>query len=297
MSLGSTESHPFVGKLSEKQKASTGGGGTGPAGPQGPSGPQGPAGPQGIQGTAGTNGTNGSNGATGPAGPAPSGTGFVHVTGGVLDTPAALVAADIPSLDATKIGTGTLAIGRVPTGTTSTTVPLGNDSRFTDARTPVAHTHPASDVNSGVLATAQIPHVTKRASANVALAASSTINVTALDIAVLAGETWVVDIMLPVTVSGGTVGLKPIFTLPASSTGEMSYVGTTTAVTASTVFYTTTPTVASTTAFLTASFTGYIWIRGEITFTASGTLRVGVTTGASAAGNILKGASIMAMKV
>jgi hypothetical protein len=173
----------------------------------------------------------------------------------VLDVPAALAAADIPNLAASKI-------------------------------------------TSGVLATAQEPHVTKRSTANVALAASTTINVTALDIAVLAGEVWIIDILLPVTVSGGTVGLKPIFTLPVGATGEMVYQGTTTAITASTVFYTTTPGTASTTAFLTASFTGYIWLRGEITIGANaGTIRVGVTTGASAAGNILKGATVMAMKV
>ena len=43
-------------------------------GVEGPPGPQGPA---------------------GPAGPAPSGTGYVHVTGGVLDTPAGLTKADV----------------------------------------------------------------------------------------------------------------------------------------------------------------------------------------------------------
>lgn len=32
-----------------------------------------------------------------------------------------------------------------------------NDSRLTDARTPTAHTHPASDINSGTLAIARIP--------------------------------------------------------------------------------------------------------------------------------------------
>lgn len=37
------------------------------------------------------------------------------------------------------ITTGTVAIGRIPTGTTGSTVPFGNDSRFSDARTPTAH--------------------------------------------------------------------------------------------------------------------------------------------------------------
>ena len=41
--------------------------------------------------------------------------------------------------DASELTTGTLAFARLPIGTTSTTVPAGNDSRFSDARTPTAH--------------------------------------------------------------------------------------------------------------------------------------------------------------
>lgn len=37
------------------------------------------------------------------------------------------------------ITSGTVPIARIPTGTSGTTVALGNDSRFTDARTPTAH--------------------------------------------------------------------------------------------------------------------------------------------------------------
>jgi len=37
------------------------------------------------------------------------------------------------------ITTGTVAIGRIPTGTTGSTVPFGNDARFTDSRTPLGH--------------------------------------------------------------------------------------------------------------------------------------------------------------
>jgi hypothetical protein len=47
---------------------------------------------------------------------------------------------------AADITTGTLALARIPTGTTSTTVCIGNDSRLSDARTPTAHTHPLEDV-------------------------------------------------------------------------------------------------------------------------------------------------------
>ncbi len=45
----------------------------------------------------------------------------------------------VTSHDASEVTSGTLDIARIPTGTTSTTVPLGNDSRFADARTPTAH--------------------------------------------------------------------------------------------------------------------------------------------------------------
>jgi hypothetical protein len=100
-------------------------GDTGPAGPKGDPGDTGPMGPpgadgadgatgiqgppgadgsdgapgldgepgsDGAQGPPGNDGTPGDDGATGPAGPAPSGTGFVKVTAGVLDTPSTEIA-------------------------------------------------------------------------------------------------------------------------------------------------------------------------------------------------------------
>lgn len=114
----------------------------GAAGPQGPdgakgdtgnTGPQGSQGPQGIQGDAGatgaqgTQGVKGDTGNTGPAGPAPSGTGFAHVTGGVLDAAVAY-------------------------GSTAGTVTQGNDSRLSDARTPTAHATSHNSGGSDVLA-------------------------------------------------------------------------------------------------------------------------------------------------
>lgn len=46
------------------------------------------------------------------------------------------------------ITSGTFDIARIPTGTTSATVCVGNDSRLSDARTPTAHTHAISDVTN-----------------------------------------------------------------------------------------------------------------------------------------------------
>jgi hypothetical protein len=42
---------------------------------------------------------------------------------------------------ASNITSGTLSISRIPTGTTSTTVCKGDDSRLSDARTPTSHNH------------------------------------------------------------------------------------------------------------------------------------------------------------
>jgi hypothetical protein len=57
---------------------------------------------------------------------------------------------------ASDITSGTLEIGRIPAGTTSTTVCIGNDARLSDARAPLTHSHAASDITSGTIATARL---------------------------------------------------------------------------------------------------------------------------------------------
>ena len=59
------------------------------------------------------------------------------------------------SSPASIITSGTLDIARLPTGTTSSDVCIGNDARLSDARTPVAHA--ASLVTSGTFDIARIP--------------------------------------------------------------------------------------------------------------------------------------------
>lgn len=61
----------------------------------------------------------------------------------------------IPSLDTSKITSGTLDIARLPTGTTGSTVALGNHTHTGYATTN--HSHAASDVTSGTFSIDRIP--------------------------------------------------------------------------------------------------------------------------------------------
>jgi len=45
-------------------------------------------------------------------------------------------------------GTTKIPISQIPTGSSSSTVAIGNDSRLSDARTPLAHSHPESDITN-----------------------------------------------------------------------------------------------------------------------------------------------------
>lgn len=49
---------------------------------------------------------------------------------------------------ATLDGSTKIPIAQIPTGTSSSTVAIGNDSRLSDARTPLTHTHAESDVTN-----------------------------------------------------------------------------------------------------------------------------------------------------
>jgi hypothetical protein len=58
--------------------------------------------------------------------------------------------------DAGNIVSGTLNIAQIPTGTTATTVCIGNDSRLSNARTPTAHTHALSDLTQSSATNGQV---------------------------------------------------------------------------------------------------------------------------------------------
>lgn len=47
-------------------------------------------------------------------------------------------------------------IAQVPTGSSSSTVCIGDDSRLSDSRTPISHVHAAADITSGVIAMARL---------------------------------------------------------------------------------------------------------------------------------------------
>lgn len=104
----------------------------GPAGPQGPQGEPGPAGATGSAGATGATGATGPQGETGPAGPegpeGPAGSNaWADITGK-------------PTTFAPIIGGG------------AGDAVAGNDARLTNARTPTAHTHPASEISDSTAA-------------------------------------------------------------------------------------------------------------------------------------------------
>ena len=85
-----------------------------------------------------------------------------HIISEVSDLETALASkAEINHFhSADDIDSGTLAISRIPTGTTSSTVCLGNDSRLSDARTPTSHAH-GNITNTGAIGTTSgVPIIT-----------------------------------------------------------------------------------------------------------------------------------------
>jgi hypothetical protein len=74
----------------------------------------------------------------------------ITTTSGVLTTAATISSGQVSGLG----GAATLNVG-----TAAGTVAAGDDARLSDARTPTAHTHAASDITSGTLAEARLPNL------------------------------------------------------------------------------------------------------------------------------------------
>lgn len=75
---------------------------------------------------------------------------------------------------AADVTSGTLNIARIPTGTTSSTVCIGNDARLSDARTPTSHAH-GNITNAGAIGTTSgLPIITSTAGVLAAGAFGST---------------------------------------------------------------------------------------------------------------------------
>jgi len=102
-------------------------------------------------------------------------------------TPAGIGASPIGHTHpASEVASGTLAIARIPTGTSGTTVALGNDSRFTNARTPTAHatTHGSAGADPVTVDQSQVTGLTSALSGK----ASATHNHTESDITGLTAD-------------------------------------------------------------------------------------------------------------
>jgi hypothetical protein len=141
--------------------------------------------------------------------------------------------------------------------------------------------------------------VVKYLAAAVPLAASTSVALPGLSLPVVAGETWELNYMLPVTVTGGTAGVIPVLSAPAGSTGWFQISGTSSSATSTTNTTLSTNITAGTagTGYVTASFGGWVMVRSVITFTNSGTLSISLATGASAAGSVLANAVLRAARV
>lgn len=130
--------------------------------------------------------------------------------------------------------------------------------------------------------------------ADVTITASGTIS-TGLSFPIGANEKWVATFVVHVTVTAGTVGLKPIFTIPSGLTGRANYQGNVATLTAFTTLTSTTLTSASATAFNTAAAATPSVIRIDAYFVngaTAGTVALSLTTGASAAGTIHAGSFV-----
>lgn len=141
------------------------------------------------------------------------------VTGNPHGTTAADVGAAAASHThaASAIASGTIDIARIPTGTTGSTVPFGNDARFSDTRTPTDASVTTAKLDATLTAAlARIPQTVQLGSDQSVTSQQTLQNITGLSFAVTAGSTYYIDGLLYVT--GATAAdLRVGFTCPAGT--------------------------------------------------------------------------------
>lgn len=96
-----------------------------------------------------------------------------------------------------------VAIAQVPTGSTSSTVAIGNDARLSDARTPVAHA--ASHLANGSDPIEQVSRVT---GSNATTTGQALVDVTGLSASLVANATYTFEGVLSVSTTAVTTGTK-----------------------------------------------------------------------------------------
>jgi hypothetical protein len=114
---------------------------------------------------------------------------------------------------AAEITSGTLALARIPTGTTSATVALGNDSRFSDSRTPASHVH-GNISNAGAIGTtASLPVITGTSGVLQAGSFGTT-----------AGTFCQGNDSRLLTITGGITAIAVVSTMPATPSATTLYI-------------------------------------------------------------------------
>ena len=179
-----------------------------------------------------------------------------------------------------------VAIGNLPTGTTSTTVCIGDDSRLSDARTPTSHTHAVADINASTSTALGVGSVELGHASDTTLSrsAAGVLAVEGVDVVTTSGtQTLTNKTATNPTITNYTESVVAIGTVTSSNTIALTS-GTvqTATLTASTACTFTMPTAtagksfvlllkqAATTGAGTATFTGVKWgTAGAPTITAT----------------------------
>ena len=114
---------------------------------------------------------------------------------------------------AADITSGTIDLARIPTGTTSITVALGNDARFSDARSPLSHVH-GNITNAGAIGTTSgVPVIT---GASGVLQAGS--------FGTTAGTFCQGNDSRLLTITGGITAIAVVSTMPATPSATTLYI-------------------------------------------------------------------------